>query len=421
MKPRFSFSLPALIAAALMLGQRPATAASDLTALDASIRQHRMGTLTITGKPGATVRVEQLRHEFWFGAALANQAFDGRMSAADAARYRKVFLENFNSGVTENALKWLDMERERGVVNYATVDAMLAWTDANRIPLRGHNIYWGSRHWVQPWLQAMDDDAMRAALQARGEDIAHRYRGRFVEYDFNNEMIHGDYYVDRLGAGITRKMADWVLAVDPEAKLWVNDYDILTGRRLDDYIRHIKQLLADGIPVAGIGVQGHLHGDTFDPVALAGALDELAKLGLPIRVTEFNFPGQRSKFYNHRDLPITPAEEKAKARAIVDYYRICFAQPAVTGILTWGFWEGANWIPQSSLYRLNWSITPAGRAYRDLVFKEWWTRTKIKLDGTGRASVPAFFGTHRLKLGRETITVDLSRAERSAVVQFPAR
>jgi hypothetical protein len=39
----------------------------------------------------------------------------------------------------------------------------------------------------------------------------------------------------------------------------------------------------------------------------------------------------------------------------------------------WGFWEGANWIPQSSLYRRDWSPTPAADAYRGLVFKQWWT------------------------------------------------
>ena len=77
----------------------------------------------------------------------------------------------------------------------------------------------------------------------------------------------------------------------------MNDYDILTGKRLDDYVAHIRRCSAMGVPIAGIGVQGHLHGDTFDPVALRNALDELAQFNLPIRVTEFNFPGQRSKFY----------------------------------------------------------------------------------------------------------------------------
>lgn len=405
--------------ATLALAVLPALTHAADPALDAAIRQHRMGTIVVTGTPGATVEVEQLKHEFWFGAALPNQAFDGSMRAADAAKLKEVFLANFNSAVTENALKWLSMEPKRGKVNYATVDAILAWTDANSIPLRGHNIYWGFHHWVQPWLKKLDNATLRATLQARGEDIGRRYRGRFAEYDFNNEMIHGNFYVDRLGAGITREMAGWVKAQDPAAKLFVNDYDILTGKRLADYIQHIHELRAAGVPIEGIGVQGHLHGDTFDPVALRHALDELAKFGLPIRVTEFNFPGQRSQFMDHPELKITAKEEKAKARAIVEYYRICFAHPAVTGMIMWGFWEGANWIPQSSLFKQDWTPTPAGLAYHDLVYREWWTKWTGQVGPDGRVTIPAFFGTHRITVAGEASTVILRKADGSVAV--PAR
>ena len=117
---------------------------------------------------------------------------------------------------------------------------------------------------------------LREALKARAMDIGRRYRGRFAEYDLNNEMIHANYYEERLGPDITRDMASWVREADPQAVLYLNDYDILTGRRLDDYVRHIRRFLDQGVPIGGIGVQGHLHGDTFDPAALQHALDELA-------------------------------------------------------------------------------------------------------------------------------------------------
>lgn len=375
-----------------------------------AINHLRKGTLTVITAPGAPVRVEQQRHEFWFGAALANQAFNGAMPAADAARYREVFLANFNSAVTENALKWLSMEPRQGIVDYATVNAILEWTDRHHVPLRGHNIYWGIEQFVPGWLKQLDDAALLRTLEARGRDIGARYRGRFAEYDLNNEMIHGNYYASRLGAGITKEMAGWVKQEDPGAQLYVNDYDILTGRRLDDYVAHIRELLQQGVPIAGIGVQGHLHGETFDRAALRHALDVLAQFNLPIRVTEFNLPGQRSRFMDKPRTVMTPAEEEAKARDITDYYRICFSHPAVTGILMWGFWEGANWIPASSLYRRDWSPTPAALAYRDLVFKEWWTRWEGRADANGRCEVPAFYGTHQVSSGQRTVLVQLKQA-----------
>jgi GH35 family endo-1,4-beta-xylanase len=227
-------------------------------------------------------------------------------------------------------------------------------------------------------------------------------------------MIHANYYEQRLGEGITKEMAQWVKEGDPNAVLFVNDYDITTGKRLDDYVQHIRKLLDSGVPIEGIGVQGHLHGDSFDPAALQNALDVLAQFKLPIRITEFNFPGQRSKYYadqSARKLQLTPEEEQAKAAALRDFYRICFAHPAVTGIMMWGFWEGANWIPQSSLYRRDWTPTAAAQAYEELVLKRWWTRWSGTTDAQGQAKVRAFFGRHRVIIdGKETI-VELKRSE----------
>ena len=199
-------------------------------------------------------------------------------------------------------------------------------------------------------------------------------------------------------------MALWVKEENPEAKLFVNDYDILTGNRLADYVKHIQTLLDMGVPISGIGVQGHLHGDSFDPAALTNALDELAKFKLPIRITEFNFPGQRSKYYEDGKSRLTPEEEQAKAKALTEYFKICFAHPAVTGIMMWGFWEGANWIPQSSLYHRDWTPTPAEGAYRNLVLNQWWTRWSGTADSSGTAKVHAFHGKHRVTVnGRERI------------------
>lgn len=378
--------------------------------LDTAIHSVRMGTLKIEAPPGTEVRVEQLRHEFWFGAALANQAFGRGLNPADAARYKEVFLTNFNAAVTENALKWHDMERQPGEVNYAVVDAMLAWTEQQKIPLRGHNIFWGIPNRVQPWLKTMDDGTLRAALKARAQDVGRRYRGRFAEYDLNNEMLHGNYYADRLGPEITRDMAAWVQEADPDAVLYLNDYDILTGNRLEDFVVHIRTFLQQGIRFRGIGVQGHLHGDAFDPAILQRALDRLAEFKLPIRITEFNFPGQRSKYYGKRGVSLSNEEEQAKARALAEYFRICFAHPAVEGILLWGFWEGANWIPVSSLYRRDWTPTPAAAAYRDLVFKQWWTTWHGRADAQGRCEVRAFYGNYRVTAGTRVVEVELKRS-----------
>ena len=410
---RWGFGLVALLVALTFVAAEPSDAA-----LNAAIAQHRMTTLVVEAPPGTEVEVEQVRHQFWFGAALSSGMFSDRADPVQAATYQRVFLENFNAAVTENALKWPSMEPRQGRVDYSILDAMLEWTDANGIPLRGHNIFWGIPNRVQEWLKAMDDGSLRATVKARALDVGRRFRGRFAEYDLNNEMIHGNYYEERLGPGITKQMADWVREGDSDAVLYLNDYDILTGNRLDDYVKHIQGLLDQGVAIGGIGVQGHLHGDTFDATALQSALDELAKFDLPIRITEFNLPGQRSRVYRERGARLTDEEELAKARDIVRYYRICFAQPAVDGILMWGFWEGANWIPASSLYHRDWTPTPAVKAYQKLVFDEWWTRAKARADANGRCEIRAFLGDQRVRIAGQEKTVNLTKAGIPVTVSF---
>lgn len=391
-----------------------------------SIAKYRKGELVVKAKRGSQVTVEQLNHEFWFGCAIPN-SLAGSMSKNDLKQFREKFLENFNAAATENALKWMIMEPRKDQVNYTVVDSILKWTNENNIPLRGHNLFWGivrspntGQQYVQQWVMDLNDNELRQRIKERAEYITKRYKGRFAEYDLNNEMIHGNYYEDRLGPEITRLMVQWAHDGDPEAKLFVNDYDVLIsdsplGIGLPEYMAHIRKLLKQGIPMAGIGAQGHSHLETFDRQVLRDALDSLALFKLPIRITEFNMPGMRS-IYKQQQL--SPEQEESKAKEIVDYYRICFAHPAVEGILMWGFWEGANWIPSSSLYKRDWSPTPSAEAYKNLVFKEWWTKESGVAGRKGLYSVPAFFGKYRVTVNGISKEVDLNRANGRVTADF---
>lgn len=406
-----------LITAAILIACSPGSYA-QYPGIDQDISRYRKGEIVVRAKKGDKVTIEQLRHEFWFGCAISDGFASGRMSENDMKKYRENFIRNFNSAVTENAVKWPSMERNKGEVNYSNIDAILKFTDENNIPLRGHNLFWGIPRFVQPWVKEMNDQELRKTLQNRAETVTSRYKGRFAEYDLNNEMIHGNYYEDRLGPEITKLMAQWAHNGDPDAKLFLNDYDILTGNKLPEYMAQIRTLLKQGVPIAGIGVQGHLHGDTFDRNQLRNALDSLAIFKLPIRITEFNMPGQRSRYHTEKILTMTPQEEEQKAKEIVDYYKICFAHSAVEGILMWGFWEGANWIPVSSLYKLDWTPTPAAEAYQKLIFNEWWTKVSGNAGKKGVFTTPAFYGKYRITVNCVTKEVDLKKAEGKVVVDF---
>jgi len=396
-----SVVLLCLLVAWVAFGSVARAAPDDST--EAAIRKHRMGTLIVRTRPGARVTVNQLNHEFWFGTAISTAAFSGRMDPKVQEQYLRILKDNFNSAVHENALKWYSTGRRPGEPDYADADRILEWCEANGIRMRGHCIFWAVDRYVQDWVKGLDDAALRQAVGRRAGELTARYAGRILEYDVNNEMLHGHYYEQRLGRDIRVQMFRWAQQGDPTARLYVNDYNILSGGDVAAYERQIEELIEAGAPVGGIGCQGHF-GPQIDMRQVKDALDRLARFGLPIRITEFD---------------INTNDEARKARLLEEFYTTCFAHPAVDGILMWGFWEGAHWRPKAALWKRDFSPTPAARAYRNLVFNRWWTRWEGRADSDGICRVPAFYGRHQVQADGKSVEVELHKAQGAAEVTLP--
>ena len=176
---------------------------------------------------------------------------------------------------------------------------------------------------------------------------------------------------------------------NPAAILYVNDYDILTGKLLDPYVQQIRSLLDQGVAIGGIGVQGHIR-QPITPQQVQKSLDTLAQFHLPIKITE---------------LDVVAATEAEQAQILTDVLRVAFAHPAVQGIYQWGFWEGAHWEPKAALLNKNFQPRPAGTAYQTLVHQQWWTQATGKTDPQGHWQTQAFFGDYEaiVTLNNQTV------------------
>lgn len=67
-----------------------------------------MSDIIIKTKPGAKIKIQQIRHEFLFGTAIPDslaENADNSMSEEDRKMFLKILEENFNYAVHENALK----------------------------------------------------------------------------------------------------------------------------------------------------------------------------------------------------------------------------------------------------------------------------------------------------------------------------
>ncbi len=358
------------------------------------IEELRKGDLAITvtdqaGRPvvGAEVAVRLTRHGFAFGSCVdAKWIMDG---SPEGQRYQQFVEQNFNRVVFGNDLKWPPWEGLRPKV-WSRTQTLAAsdWLRARNIEIRGHCLVWPSWQHLPADVAALrgDKESLAKRVADHVTEVASAMKGRLVEWDVINEPYSEHDLMDVLGR---EAMVEWfklARAADPQARLYINDYDILGNGGLatvhqDEYEKTIRFLLAQGAPVQGIGLQGHFGGRLTSPERMLTILDRFATLGLTLQVTEF-------------DVNIT--DEQLQADFTRDFYIALFSHPAVEGIMTWGFWERTHWLPDAAMVRKDWTLKPNGRVWMDLVHKQWSTDAQGKTDEVGKCELRGFLGEYEV-------------------------
>lgn len=359
----------------------------------ARIEQWRKGDLTIhltdaTGQPvsNASVAVRMKRHAFGFGSAVV-AGMIARDESEHGRRYRDTILKLYNKVVFENDLKWPQWENQ---ANRRTTLQAARWLNDHGIAVRGHCLVWPAWRYLPRDVERLrgDSEALRLRINRHVTEEAGTLRGMLAEWDVLNEPYTNHALMDILGP---HAMVEWfklARQADPTARLFINDYAILSAggkdkAHQDHYERTIQFLLDQGAPLEGIGMQGHFGHDLTPPDKLIQILDRFAALGQAIQVTEHD---------------INIHDEQLQADYTRDFLTALFSHPSVTGILTWGFWEGRHWRPNGAYFRRDWSVKPAGQAWMDLVLKQWWTNADGRTGPTGEFKLRAFAGDYEITL-----------------------
>lgn len=396
------------------------------------IDQHRKGDLTVrvvdaSGGPvvNASVEVAMTRHAFGFGSEIAVPFFGEvdpktakKHSAKNLETYREKVLDLFNTA-TIGTFKWGPWRGRWGppFKPDETLEA-LAWADDNDLYVHGHAPIW-HQHGVMPWKEgeaATDPQAVRAGILDWLENLLTISEVReqvdswdAINHPFAFSKVWREYgeALDLPDGGLELhldELEQYERFVPADTPLFVNEGNIMTrgAGQLSRYVDYVGYLAEHGAPFGGVGFMCHFSPTNLTPPEELYARMELlldaarahGRIGddeLKLRVTEFDVAANWSD----------PEQVAVQTDYTRDFYTLMFSHPNVDAIIAWGFWEGAMWKKSAAWYTKDWQLRPNGKAYRDLVFDEWWTRETGRTNDQGELTVRGFLGDYDITVTRD--------------------
>ncbi len=264
--------------------------------------------------------------------------------------------------VPENEMKWQAIRPTATSFDFTRMDAMMAWAEANALPVRGHNLLWHQPKWMPRWEEAHDFGAnpRRAAermLVAHVTTVCRRYGSRIGSYDVVNEAVNpadGSLYQTALSRALGGPEATLDLAFHtartaaPHAQLVYNDYmswEPGNAHHRAGVLKLLEGFRRRNVPVDALGVQSHIATQGIDTRATIAALegewrrflDAVTAMGYDLVITELDV----------RDNAL-PADITVRDRAVADYVRgyldLMLAYPSVRDIMLWGMTDRYSWI-----------------------------------------------------------------------------
>jgi endo-1,4-beta-xylanase len=304
------------------------------------------------------------QHAFRVGAAVSGAVLCQRQA-------RKIIARHFSSLTPENAMKFGVIHPEEDRWDWEDADLIADFARLMEIPLRGHTIIWHNQN--PEWLfRDHDGEVSKNKLFRRLEDhiaaIAGRYNNAVYAWDVLNEVIDVE-----TGSEDGFRQSGWYKTggreiyefafktmgeASPRARLFYNDYNIEQGEKLETTLRFLAALLDKGLPLHGVGIQGHWNYKYPDTLTLRGAIESYAALGLEIELTEVDIsvyaPDEGTEnFY------VKMPEDRARQQAerYRDIFRIAADYPAVKNITTWGIADNHTWLDNFPVPgRKNWPL-----------------------------------------------------------------
>ena len=255
---------------------------------------------------GSTAAMAQWQRQPDYGPGGLKDAYKDYFTIGVAVNKRNIsnadqialIKKEFNSITAENDMKPQPTEPKEGEYNWAGADRIANFCRQNGIKLRGHCLMWHSQ--IGEWM--LGDNPTKEVFYARMKKhiqaIVTRYKDVVYCWDVVNEAMTDDknavdpYRQSAMyklcGDEFIAKAFQYAREADPKALLFYNDYnecDPVKSQRIFNMVKAMKQA---GVPIDGIGMQGHynIYGPTEQEVD--NAITLYKKIVKHIHVTELD-------------------------------------------------------------------------------------------------------------------------------------
>jgi endo-1,4-beta-xylanase len=277
-----------------------------------------------------------------------------------------LILQQFNSVTPENAMKMGPIHPTEGRYNWREADAIVNFATTHNLRVRGHNLCWHEQ--TPAWLfkDSSGNPVTKEVLLKRLRDhittVVNRYKGRIYAWDVVNEAVSDENSDDTTkilrnspwysicGDEFIAKAFEYAHAADPQAQLFYNDYNTERPQKRERIYRLLKKLVASGVPITGVGIQGHWS--VFEPSVpeLRTAIDRFSSLGLKVQVTEldisiYHWEKERRTRRTDESDAYTPELQERQARQYKDIFSVFRnAKNVINGVTFWNVSDRHTWL-----------------------------------------------------------------------------
>jgi len=274
-----------------------------------------------------------------------------------------LILHHFNSITAENDMKMGPIHPGEDQYNWRAADSIAAFAKKNNLKMRGHTLVWHKQAPRWFFTHANGDTVNKEVLMQRIKDhitaVVSRYKGTIYAWDVVNELIadspdqlyHDSPFIRIAGEEFIEMAFRWAHEADPDALLFYNDYNEISATKRAKIIQMIKKLQEKGVPIHGIGLQGHWAISEPSYAQLESTLNDFSQLGLRLHITELDisvYPKEhQSRERNASDTDTAYTAEKEKLQT--EKYRMIFElfrkyKDHVQSVTFWNISDRHSWL-----------------------------------------------------------------------------